>query len=108
MFLPCFYASSSQTYDVPGVDAEAAEQSFVAVGAPPLVSEAQRLVDVLKLRPHGATQRPAPTNETQQSHRLKGFNETLTRNKQNTTSLTETFKAQFNSSGGLQVSDTHI
>lgn len=80
----------SETYDVPGVDAEAAEQCFVAVGAPPLVSEAQRLVDVLKLRPHGATHRPAPTNETQQSHRLTGFNETLT----------QTFTKQFNSSDG--------
>lgn len=52
-----------QTHNVPGVDAQAAEQSLVAVGPPPLVPEAHRLVDVLKLRPHAATRRPAATNE---------------------------------------------
>lgn len=46
------------TYDVAGVDSEAAEQHLVAVGAPPLVTEANRLVDVLQLRPHAATPRP--------------------------------------------------
>jgi len=59
----------AETYDVPGVDAQAAEQGFVAVGAPPLVSEAQRLVDVLKLHPHAATHGPAPTNQKKQSQR---------------------------------------
>lgn len=51
------------TYNVACVDAEAAEKRLVTVGAPPLVSEAERLVDVLKLQPHVAASRPAPTNE---------------------------------------------
>lgn len=50
--------TAAGTYDVAGVDAQTAEEHFVAVGAPPLVPEAQRLVDVLQLHPHAATGRP--------------------------------------------------
>ena len=57
------------TYNVPGVDAEAAEKHFVAVGAPPLVPEAQRLVDVLELRPHAATGRPAGLKQRENATR---------------------------------------
>lgn len=51
--------TAAGTYDVAGVDAQTAEEHFVAVGAPPLVPKAQRLVDVLQLHPHAATGRPA-------------------------------------------------
>lgn len=57
------------THDVSGVDAEAAEKCFVAVGAAPLVSEAERLVDVLKLRPHTTVHGPVAANQTQRSQK---------------------------------------
>ena len=44
--------TASTTHNVPGVDAQRAEQGFVAVGAPPLVPQTEGIVDVLQLPPH--------------------------------------------------------
>lgn len=58
-----------RTYDVPGVDAQAAEQGLVAVRAPPLIPETHRLVDVLEPGPHGTAHEPAESEPTHQNHR---------------------------------------
>lgn len=61
----------AETHDVPGVDAQAAEQGLVAVRAPPLVPKTHRLVDVLKPGPHGAAYgptEPTRTIRTNQNH----------------------------------------
>lgn len=66
------------THDVSGVDAEAAEKCFVAVGAAPLVSEAERLVDVLKLRPHATVHGPvAPIRRSGVKNRVHEWEQLL-------------------------------